>query len=92
MKKGKAEQLLTRLGKKIDQLVKKARTSDYAQKIELEKRIKELKSDRNKLEADIKNFFKEHEKDWKEIEHRGEEFIGEVKEAMENLVGKMKRK
>ena len=71
MEQGKAENLLARLGNKIDQLVKKARESDYAQKIALEKRIEELKSDKEKLEKDIKSFFKEHESDWKDIEKRG---------------------
>ena len=67
MEQGKAEKLLARLGNKIDELVKKARESDYAQKIELEKRIDELKADKEKLEKDIKSFFKEHENDWKEF-------------------------
>ena len=92
MEKGKAEQLLTSLGHKIDQLVKKARDSEYGQRIELEKRIEELKSDKRKLESDIKNFMKEHEDDWKGIEKRGEEFLDEVKEAMDNLVNRFRKK
>ena len=91
MKKGTAEELLTKLGNKIDQLVKQARNSDYAQKIELEKRIEELKKTRDQLESDIDNFLKEHEGEWRDIEKRGEEFLGEVREAMENFLGRIKK-
>ena len=91
MEQGKAEKQLSRLGNKIDELIKKARESDYAQKIELEKRIDELKSDKAKLEKDIQNFFKEHESDWKDLEKRGEGFIDEVKEAMDNIVDRFKK-
>ena len=91
MKKGKAEDLLSKLGLKIDQLIKQARDSDYAQKIELEKRIEELKRTRDQLESDINNFMKQHEGEWQDIETRAEGFVDEVREALENLVGRMKK-
>ena len=90
MKKGKAEEMLSDLANRIDELIQKARTSEYAQRIELEKRIEELKKDKQKLESDIRNFFREHEEEWKDIEKRGEDFLDEVKEAINNLADRFK--
>jgi len=91
MKKGNVEELLSKLGNKIDQLVQEARNSDYAKKIELEKRIEELKKTKDKLESDVQNFFKEHEGELNDLGKRGEDFIDEVKESIESLIGKIKK-
>ena len=90
MNYNKAEKILGDLGKKIDELIARAKTSEYVEKLDLDKRIEELKKNRDRLEEDINNFTQNSDEHWKNLEKRGQEVSNDIKDALDSIFGNKK--
>lgn len=85
---GKAEAFFRKSGKKIDSLLEEIRNSDFAKKMELENRLKELKKDGENLNKKLNDFSKENKSTFEDFKNSMEESIEDVK----NLFKKHKEK
>jgi dsDNA-specific endonuclease/ATPase MutS2 len=90
-KTGKAEKLLQDLGKSIDELIDKAKNSKGTFKLELDKRIEELKKNKATLEKEIEEFRKEHAGSIDKFEKSIQKAAGDLKKTVENLFSKSKK-
>ncbi len=81
--KGKAEKVLSDLGKKIDELIKNSFQEKGELKEEINNRIEELKRDKEKLESELKGFISRNEGKWKEAEIYLKRAAEELKKALE---------
>lgn len=75
---GKVEAFFKKAGKKIDELVVEIQSSDIAKKIDLEKRLNELKKDKERLNKQFKEFSKDNEKTFEDIRNSMEESIEDI--------------
>ncbi len=81
------EDLFRDLGKKIDQLIERGKMSSEDVRDELDKRMDEIRKNKEKLEEDFKNFTGDKEK-WKAVENSLENAAKELKKAVETAFGK----
>lgn len=88
---GKVENLLRELGKKIDQLIEEGKKASSGLSGEVEEKIKELKIQKEKLEADFEEFKKKNEPRWKEAREHLEVAIQEIKQAAEAAFRNMRK-
>jgi uncharacterized protein YukE len=82
---GKAEQILRDLGRAIDELIQKAKKSEGKSKEEFQKRIEELKRNRQTLERDFKQFREQHADDFEKFEKSVQKAADEVKETINRV-------
>lgn len=83
------EDLFRDLGRKIDQLIERGKQSSEDAREELEKRVDEMRKNREKLENDFKSFTGDKEK-WKAVEKSLENAAKELKKAVETAFAKKK--
>ncbi len=76
---GKAEAFFSKVGKKIDELFSELRDSDFAQKIDLENRLNELKKDKENLSKQFKDFNKDNEQTFNDIKVSMEESLEDIR-------------
>jgi polyhydroxyalkanoate synthesis regulator phasin len=81
------EDLFRDLGKKIDQLIERGKMNSEEIRVELDKRVEEIRRNKEKLEEDFKNFTGDKEK-WKAVESSLENAAKELKRAVETAFGK----
>lgn len=81
--KGKAEKVLSDLGKKIDELIKNSFQEKGELKEDINRRIEELKRDKEKLEAELRSFVSRNEGKWKEAEVYLRNAAEELKKALD---------
>jgi hypothetical protein len=79
--KGKAETFFSKAGKKIDDLLNEIRHSNISEKIELNKRLEELKRNKEKLQQDFEKFSQENQQNFKDIANSFEESFEDIKAA-----------
>ena len=91
VQQGKVEKALQDMGKAIDELIDKAKNSKGDIKVETDKRIKELKKDRDSLEEKYKNFKEGHAEDFEKFETYMQKSADEVKSTINNLFSKFKK-
>ena len=84
--KGKVENLLSELGKKIDHLMEEAKEASADVKDEVQEKIEDLKERREKLEEEFQEF-KSQEK-WQEAKTHFSSAASELKLAMEKVFKK----
>lgn len=76
------EDLFRDLGKKIDQLIERGKMNSEEVRLDLDKRIEEIRKNKEKLESDFKSFTGDKEK-WKAVENSLENAARELKKAVE---------
>ncbi len=79
--KGQVEEILTELGKKIDQLIEDAKVAKDTIRDDLEIRIEELKKKKEKIEEDFNNYQEKNEGKWDEVKDHLENALSELKMA-----------
>jgi Sec-independent protein translocase protein TatA len=81
-KRGKIEQLLMELGRKMDQLIHEAKhaTGDLQQ--DFSEKMEEMNKSREKLEQELKDFTQDEAK-WKEVQIRLQNAAHEIRQAVE---------
>ena len=84
--KGKVENLLTELGKKIDHLIEEAKEASGEVREEVDQKIEELKERKDKLEEEFQEF-KNHER-WQEAKVHFASAAHELKQAVEKVFKK----
>jgi DNA repair exonuclease SbcCD ATPase subunit len=85
---GRAEKLLRDLGKKIDELISKTFEERGELKEDLNRRLEELKRNKEKLESEIRGFVSKNESTWKDVEIRLQNAADELKKALEIIFQK----
>ncbi len=81
------EDLFKDLGRKIDQLIERGKMSSEEVRDELDKRMDEIRKNKEKLEEDFKNFTGDKEK-WSAVENSLENAAKELKKAVETAFKK----
>ena len=81
-KKGEMERILADLGRKIDQLLQKARHASGDMQQEFSEKLEELNKSKEKLEQELKDFTQDEDK-WKEVQLRLQNAAHELREAIE---------
>jgi polyhydroxyalkanoate synthesis regulator phasin len=76
------EDLFRDLGRKIDQLIERGKMNSEEVRIELDKRVEEIRKNKEKLESDFKNFTGDKDK-WKAVENSLENAAKELRKAVE---------
>jgi len=79
--KGQVENLLSELGKKIDQLIVEAKSASGEIREEIEEKIEELKQKKTKIEQDFEEY-KSSDR-WHEIKNHLTSALVELKKAAE---------
>ena len=87
-KTGKVEKVLQELGKSIDELIEKAKTSKGPVKKEIDSRVEELKRNKKTLEKEFEKFKKEHSGNMDKFEKSVKSAAGEVKKSFEHMFSK----
>ena len=80
---GRVEEILREVGKKIDHLIEETREAKDGVRDELEKKISELKSKKEKLDEEFKHY-KQHEK-WQEAKEHFSSALHELKKGVEAI-------
>jgi vacuolar-type H+-ATPase subunit I/STV1 len=88
--RGKAEEMLAELGRKVDQLIHESRGASEEIREEIEERIAELKRNKEQLENEVHNFSKNRDPKWKAVEEKLGRAVDEVREAIRIAFGKNK--
>lgn len=88
---GKVESLLKDLGKKIDQLITEGKKASSGLSQDVEEKIRDLKIQRDKLEAEFDEFKKKNEPRWKEAREHLEVAMMEIRKAAEAAFKNMKK-
>lgn len=83
------EELFRDLGKKIDELIEKGKQNSESVREGLDKRVEEIKKNKEKLENDFKHFTGDKEK-WKAVEESLESAAKELRNALEIVFSKKK--
>ena len=86
--KGQVENILSELGKKIDQLIVETKGAKDEVRVEVEKKIKVLKKKKEKLEADFNEYKDNNEDKWKEAKNHLISALDELKMAVGTLLKK----
>ena len=81
------EDLFKDLGRKIDQLIERGKMSSEEVRDELDKRMDEIRKNKEKLEEDFKSFTGDKEK-WRAVETSLENAAKELKKAVETAFKK----
>lgn len=81
--KSSVEDILKELGRKIDILIEDAKGATEDIRGDIEEKIQELKSRKESLEGDIKNFASNNEGKWTEIKVHLNSAAEELKKAAE---------
>ena len=81
------EDLFRDLGKKIDQLIERGKMSSEDVREDLDKRVEEIRKNKENLEEDFKNFTGDKEK-WKAVENSLENAARELRKAVETAFRK----
>lgn len=63
--KGQVENILSELGKKIDQLLEETKGASVEVRADVEKKIKDLKKKKEKIEEDFSSYKDKNEDKWK---------------------------
>ncbi|MFT4741646.1 MAG: gas vesicle protein [Marivirga sp.] len=84
---GKAEAFFRKSGKKIDSLLEEMRNSDFAKKMELENRLKELKKDGENLNKKFSDFSKDNKSTFEDIKNSIKESIEDIKNIFKKQKG-----
>lgn len=81
-KRGKIEQVLMELGRKMDQLIHEAKhaTGDLQQ--DFSEKMEDLNKTREKLEQELKDFTQDEAR-WKEVQIRLQNAASEIRQAVE---------
>ncbi len=81
-RRGKMEQILTELGRKMDQLIYEAKhaTGDFQQDLSI--KMEEINKSKEKIEQELKDFTQDEAK-WKEVQARLQSAAHELREAIE---------
>lgn len=90
-KQGSAEKLLTDFGKKIDELIEKAKAKSEGIDDKFEEGVDELKRGWDKFDGEVKNFTEEHKDKFKEVGLQIEKAAHELKKAVEVAFSKSKK-
>lgn len=83
------EDLFRDLGRKIDQLIEKGKQSSEEVRNDLDKRVEEIRKNKEKLEKDFKSFTGDKDK-WKAVESSLENAAKELRNALEIVFSKKK--
>ncbi len=86
--KGQVENLLTELGKKIDQLLVETKDARVEVTDEIEKKINDLKKKKEKLQADFDSYKDKHEDKWQEAKGHLTGALEELKKAIAAVFNK----
>lgn len=84
--KGKVENLLKELGRKIDHLIEEAKEASGEVREEVDQRIDELKERKDKLEEEFKEF--QSQERWQEAKSHFSSAVHELKLAAEKVFKK----
>ncbi|MEQ9424674.1 MAG: hypothetical protein RJQ09_09675 [Cyclobacteriaceae bacterium] len=80
-KKGQVENILTELGKKIDELIEDAKDAKDSIRDDLEVKIEKLKARKSKIESEFKNYQADKEDRWTGVREHLEKALSEIKAA-----------
>lgn len=83
--KGKVEGFMTELGRKLDQLIERARQG--AEEAKLSDRMEDLRQASDKIENELHEFVKDDEK-WREVQHHLKGALQEIRKAFETTFTK----
>lgn len=86
--KGKAENLLKDIGKKIDELIEDLKVAKDQAKVDYADRIEELKKNAETLKGEFNTFKETHKDRWDEAEASLEKAGKELKNAFEAVFSK----
>lgn len=78
---GSAEAFFSKAGKKIDELFKELKESDFSEKLDLKNRLEELKKDKDRLSQQFDQFTKDNQDTFDDIRNSMEESIEDIKKA-----------
>lgn len=81
-KKGEMEQILAELGRKMDEIIQKARHASGDLQQEFSGKLDELNRSKEKLEEELKDFTQDEAK-WKEVQARLQNAAHELRQAIE---------
>ena len=85
---GKAEQLLSKLGKEIDSLLNKVKESQAYQDIDLDSRAKEVKNDFESLSSSFQKFKKDNQQTFKDVESSVKESLNDIQDIFKSKKSK----
>ena len=91
-KQGSAEKLFKNFGKKIDELLEKAKTNSEGLDQKFEEGMAEMKRNWDKFDSEVKNFTEEHKDKFQEVGLQIEKAAQELKKAVEAAFSKSKNK
>jgi len=80
-KAGSAEAFFSKAGKKIDDLFKELKESDFSEKLDLKNRLEELRKDKDRLADQFDQFTKDNQDTFEDIRNSMEESIEDIKNA-----------
>ena len=83
--KGQVDGILAELGKKIDQLIVEAKGASKEVRDEVEVKIQELKSKKEKIEEDFNDYKEKNGDKWVEAKNHLAAALGELKKAVESV-------
>ena len=86
--KGQVENILSELGKKIDHLIVEARDAKDEVREDVEKKIKELKTRKEKLENDFNEYKDKSGDKWQDAKLHLSAALEELKKAVETVIKK----
>lgn len=81
--KGQVESILAELGKKIDVLILEAKHASVEVRDDVERKIQELKKNKEKIERDFYEYKDKHEGKWYEAKTHLGSALHELKKAMD---------
>ncbi len=82
---GKAEKLLSEIGKKIDEIFENSKESRAEIKKDMKEKIEELKKGKEKLEKEFVEFTSNNDGKWTDVKDHLEKALNEVKNAMDAI-------
>ena len=86
--KGQIEDILSELGRKIDELISQAKTAKEEVRDDIEKKIASLKSRKKDLEDEYYDFKAQNESKWEEVKDHLSTAAAEIKRAAETILRK----
>jgi arsenate reductase-like glutaredoxin family protein len=86
--KGKAEKILSEIGKKIDELISRSGIDEEKVKKEFDQGMDELHKLKSQLKDDFEKFREENKGKWKEAEPKIKNAAHEIKQAIDIIFGK----
>ncbi|MEP0368500.1 MAG: hypothetical protein ABJN36_16605 [Cyclobacteriaceae bacterium] len=86
--KGQVENMLSELGKKIDHLIHETKGAKDEVRVEVEKKIKDLKKKKEKLEEDFSSYKDKNEDKWVDAKSHLAIALDELKKALGAVIKK----